>query len=99
MTKPELIDAIAGKTGMKKKDAGTAVDAVFEVIMETLNKQESVSLAGFGTFDVRSRGARLGRNPRTGEAIQIPECTVPVFRAGRRLRECVGGMENTEQAT
>lgn len=89
MTKPELVDAVAEKTGMKKKDAATAVDVVFDVIMDSLNKQESVSLAGFGTFDVRAREARMGRNPRTGEEIQIAACTVPVFRAGRRLRECV----------
>ncbi len=89
LTKPELVDAVADKTGMKKKDAATAVDTVFDVIMDTLNKQESVALAGFGTFDVRARSARMGRNPRTGEEIQIAACTVPVFRPGRRLRECV----------
>ena len=89
MTKPELVDAVAEKTGMKKKDTAMAVDVIFDVVMDTLKKQESVSIAGFGTFDVRSRSARTGRNPRTGEEIQIPACTVPVFRAGRRLRDCV----------
>ena len=91
MTKPELIDEVAAKTGMKKKDASAAVDAVLDTIQDTLNKKEEVSLVGFGTFDVRARGERMGRNPRTGEQITIPASTVCVFRPGRKLREAVGG--------
>lgn len=91
MTKPELINAIAAKTGMKKKDADSAVNAMLDTVMETLRKKQNVSLVGFGTFDVRTRRARTGRNPRTGEQIRIPETRVPVFRPGRRLREAVGG--------
>lgn len=90
MTKPELINAIAEKTGMKKKDADAAVNAVLDTIMETLRKKEQVSLVGFGTFDLRTRAARAGRNPRTGEPIRIPAGTACVFRPGRRLREAVG---------
>lgn len=91
MTKPELVDAVAGKTGMKKKDAEDAVNAVLDSITDTLNKKEQVSLVGFGTFDVRARGERMGRNPRTGEQITIPASTACVFRPGRKLREAVSG--------
>jgi len=91
MTKPELVDQVAAKTGMKKKDAAVAVDAVLETIQDTLNRKEQVSLVGFGTFDVRARGERMGRNPRTGEQITIPASTVCIFRPGRKLREAVGG--------
>jgi nucleoid DNA-binding protein len=90
VTKPELIDAVAGKTGMKKKDASSVVDAILDVITETLGRKEEVSLVGFGTFDVRARGERAGRNPRTGEQITIPAGTACVFRPGRRMREAVG---------
>ena len=91
VTKPELVDAVAEKTGMKKKDAGVAVDAVIDTITETLGKKEEVSLVGFGTFDVRARSERMGRNPRTGEQITIPASTACVFRPGRKLKETVGG--------
>lgn len=91
MTKPELVDTVAEKTGMKKKDAATAVDAVLDTIEETLRGKEQVSLVGFGTFDVRARAERVGRNPRTGEQITIPASEVCVFRPGRKLREAVGG--------
>ncbi|HET6453626.1 MAG TPA: HU family DNA-binding protein [Armatimonadota bacterium] len=91
MTKPELVDQVAAKTGMKKKDAAVTVDAVLETIQDTLNRKEEVSLVGFGTFDVRARGERMGRNPRTGEQITIPASTVCIFRPGRKLREAVGG--------
>ncbi len=89
MTKPELIDAVAERTGMKKKDAATVVDAVLDTITATLEKKEEISLVGFGTFDVRARAERMGRNPRTGEQITIPASTTCVFRPGRRLKEAV----------
>ena len=91
MTKPELIDAVAERTGMKKKDAATAVDAVLDTIMDTLGSKEQVSLVGFGTFDVRARAERMGRNPRTGEQITIPAGSACVFRPGRKLRDSIGG--------
>jgi DNA-binding protein HU-beta len=87
MNKPELIDAVAERTGMKKKDAATAVDAVLDTITDTLGRKEEVSLVGFGTFDVRERAERMGRNPRTGEQLTIPASTACVFRPGRKLKE------------
>lgn len=87
MTKPELIDEVARKTGMKKKDVTTTVDAMLDTIVEALGSKDQVSLVGFGTFDVRTRGERMGRNPRTGEQITIPESTSCVFRPGRKMRE------------
>jgi len=91
MTKPELVNTVAERTGMKKVDVGSMLDAVFESITDTLGKKEQVSIAGFGVFDTRTRAARIGRNPRTGERITIPETTTPVFRAGKRLRSAVAG--------
>ncbi|MHB1000575.1 MAG: HU family DNA-binding protein [Armatimonadota bacterium] len=87
MTKPELIDMVAKKTGMKKKDVTTTIDAMLDTITESLGNKEQVSLGGFGTFDVRTRGERAGRNPRTGEQITIPESTSCAFRPGRKLKE------------
>jgi DNA-binding protein HU-beta len=89
MTKPELVDAVAKKTGMKKKDADAFVDVVLDSITEALQNKEQVSLVGFGTFDVRARAERAGRNPRTGEPITIPASSACVFRPGRKLREAV----------
>jgi len=90
MTKPELIDAVAERTGMKKKDAAVAVDAVLDTITDSLSRSEQVSLVGFGTFDVRARAERTGRNPRTGEQITIPASNACVFRPGRKMREAAG---------
>jgi len=86
-----LIDALADKARLRKKDAGMVVDTVLDTIMETVGKGEPVSLVGFGTFDVRARAARTGRNPRTGEQINIPASKACVFRVGRKLREAVEG--------
>lgn len=93
MTKPELVDAVAQKTGMKKKDITATLDAILETIQVTLGNKEEVSLVGFGTFDVRTRGERMGRNPRTGEQITIPASTSCAFRPGRKLRESIGSSE------
>lgn len=90
MTKSELIEKVAEKTGMTKKDSGKAVDAVLEAITKALGKGEKVSLVGFGTFDVRKRAARMGRNPQTGKAIKIAARKVPAFKAGKSLKEAVG---------
>ena len=91
MTKPELISMVAERTGMKKKEADAAVNAVFDTIIDSLNKKEEVSIVGFGVFDVRERGERMGRNPRTGEQIKISASTACAFRPGRKLREALGG--------
>jgi len=90
VTKSELIEKVAEKTGMTKKDSGKAVDAVLEAITKALGKGEKVSLVGFGTFDVRKRAARMGRNPQTGKAIKIAARKVPAFKAGKSLKEAVG---------
>ncbi|HEX68410.1 MAG TPA: HU family DNA-binding protein [bacterium] len=88
MNKAELIEKVA-EVVSTKKEAAAAVDAVFNAITEALGKGEDVRLVGFGTFSVRTRAARKGRNPRTGATINIPAKKVPVFRAGKGLKEAV----------
>ncbi|MCL6451494.1 MAG: HU family DNA-binding protein [Acetobacteraceae bacterium] len=89
MTKAELIEKVADKTGFTKKDSGKAVDALFDAITASLADGEKVSLVGFGTFSVRRRERRKGRNPQTGKEITIPARKVPVFKAGKPLKELV----------
>ncbi|MGI6035714.1 MAG: HU family DNA-binding protein [Limnochordia bacterium] len=89
MTKGDLIDSVAEKAAITKKDAGRVVDAVFNTIMEALAQGDKVQLVGFGTFEVRHRAARTGRNPQTGETIDIEARNMPVFRAGKSLKEAV----------
>ena len=89
MTKTDLVERVAAKTGFTKKDSGKAVDAVFESMMEALAAGEKVALVGFGSFEVRQREARSGRVPRTGETIQISARKVPVFKAGKTLKDAV----------
>ncbi|MFM2429123.1 MAG: hypothetical protein RLZZ511_336 [Cyanobacteriota bacterium] len=89
MNKGELVDAIASKASVTKKEADSIVSAMIETIMETVAKQDKVTLVGFGTFEARSRQAREGRNPSTGEAIKIPATTVPAFSAGKMFKEQV----------
>ncbi len=93
MTKPDLVNEVAARTGMRKKDAEMAVNAMLDGISDALRRGDNVQLVGFGTFEVRSREARMGRNPRTKEAIQIPAGKAPAFRPGRQLRAAVGEME------
>ena len=88
MTKAELINAVA-ETGLTKKAAEAAINAVFESIGNALAKGESFQMLGFGSFSVRERAAREGRNPRTGEPAKIPATKVPVFKAGKTLKEKV----------
>ncbi|RLA31280.1 MAG: DNA-binding protein HU [Gammaproteobacteria bacterium] len=89
MNKGELIDSVAAATGTSRADATKAVDAVLASVTSTLSGGGSVSLVGFGTFSVKARAARMGRNPRTGEAIQIKASNVPGFKAGKALKEAV----------
>ena len=89
MTKGELIDAVASGAGLTKADAGRAVDAAIGAIKKTLKKNQKVTIVGFGTFSVSKRKARIGRNPQTGEEIQIPAARVPKFRAGKGLKDAV----------
>ena len=89
MNKGELVDAIAGSAGLSRADAAKAVDATLDAIQSTLSQGGSVSLVGFGTFSVKARAARMGRNPRTGEAIHIKASNVPGFKAGKGLKDAV----------
>lgn len=89
MNKAELVAAVAEKTEFTKKDAEKAVAAVFDTISETLAANEKVQLVGFGTFEVKKREERVGRNPQTKEEIIIPACKVPGFKAGKALKEAV----------
>jgi DNA-binding protein HU-beta len=89
MTKVELINAVAAKTGLTKKDSEKAVSAVFGTIADTLKEGDKVSLVGFGTFDVKTRAAREGINPRTKEKIQIAASKLPTFKAGKALKDLV----------
>lgn len=89
MNKTELIDAVAGSAQLTKVDAGRAVDALVDVIAAALKGDDEVMLAGFGTFTVRKRAARSGRNPRTGDIIAIPASNLPAFKPGKALRDAV----------
>ncbi len=89
MNKIELIAAISEKTGMTKKDAEKALLAVVDTITETVIKGDKVTLVGFGSFETKTREARMGRNPKTKEAIEIPATRVPVFKAGKALKDAV----------
>ncbi|MCR5102002.1 MAG: HU family DNA-binding protein [Butyrivibrio sp.] len=89
MNKTELIDAIAKESGLSKKDAGKALDALTNTITKTLKKKDKVALVGFGTFQTSKRAARTGRNPQTGAEIKIPAAVVPKFTAGKGLKDAV----------
>ena len=89
MNKTELVAAVATKADLSKKDAEAAVKAVLDAITEALADGEKVALVGFGTFEVKERAARTGKNPRTGEAIEIPASKVPSFKAGAALKNAV----------
>ena len=89
MNKVELIAAVAAKAGLSKKDAEKAVAAVVASVEEALVKGDKVQLIGFGTFEVRERAARVGRNPQTKEPVEIPASVVPVFKAGKALKDAV----------
>ena len=89
MNKSDIAGRVAGRAGVGKSAAGEAVDAVFEAIAEALARGEDVRIAGFGTFGTRSRPARTGRNPKTGESLEIAASTAPTFKAGKPLRDTV----------
>ena len=89
MNKTQLVDVVVAKTGMKKKEAEAAVNAVTEAITEALKAGDKVQLIGFGTFDVKESAAREGRNPKTGETIKIAASKRPVFSAGSALKNAV----------
>ena len=89
MNKAELIDSVASAADLSKADAGRAVDAIVNSVTGALKRGEQVSVVGFGTFSVKHRAARAGRNPRTGETIQIAASNVPGFKAGKALKDAV----------
>ena len=89
MNKAELVDAVANAANLSKADAGRAVDAVVNSIASALKKGQQVSVVGFGTFAVKHRAERSGRNPRTGETIKINASNVPGFKAGKALKDAV----------
>ena len=89
MNKAELVAAVAEKTALSKKDSEKAVNAAFEAITAALVGGDKVQLIGFGAFEVKERNARVGRNPKTKEEIQIPASRVPVFKAGKALKDVV----------
>ena len=89
MNKTELVAAVAQKAGLTKKDAERVVNATVETIVENLVKGEKVQISGFGIFEVKEREARVGRNPRTKEAIQIPATRMPAFKASKTLKDIV----------
>ena len=91
MNKSELIDVIARKTGESKRSVNEVVDVFVDEVQRTVKKGEKVTLPGFGTFERRNRAARTGRNPQTGETIQVPAAKVPAFKAGSSFKSYVSG--------
>ena len=91
MNKTQLVDAIAAKTGMKKKDADIVLSAAVEAITEALVNGEKVQIAGLGSFEVKTRAQRTGRNPKTQKEITIPESKYPAFSASKTLKESLNG--------
>ncbi|MEN9502948.1 MAG: hypothetical protein RI964_2233 [Pseudomonadota bacterium] len=89
MNKAELIDAVSAKSGLTKADTDRAIKALIDTVSETLAKGDQIALVGFGTFLVRERQARSGRNPRTGETISIESAKIPAFKAGKALKDAV----------
>lgn len=89
MNKADLVDEVAARTGQTKVAVAAAIEAAMDAIIEAVAESESVTLSGFGTFESRSRKARTGRNPRTGDAVPIPPRTVPSFRPGNTFKEAV----------
>ena len=89
MNKSDLIAAVAAKTGETKKNAETSINAIIDVIAETLAKGDKIQLVGFGSFEVRQRAARKGRNPQTGKELKIAAKKAPVFKAGKALKDAV----------
>ena len=89
MTKAELVSAVAEKAGLTKKDSDAVIEAVLDAITETLAKGDKVALVGFGTFEVKTRAARKGINPRTKEPMDIAASTLPVFKAGKGLKDAI----------
>ncbi len=91
MNKQELIERMADKTGLTRKDCGTALDGFLSAVTEALQTGDAVKLVGFGSFEVKHRAARTGRNPQTKEPVDIPAQTIPMFKAGKGLKDSIAG--------
>lgn len=89
VSKKDLVASVAEKTGLTKKDSEAAVNALLESVKENLAKGDKITLTGFGTFEVRERSARMGRNPKTGEPLKIAASKAPAFKAGKELKDAV----------
>jgi len=89
MNKQDLVNSISEKSGLTKKDVETVLNSFLGEVTDALSSGEKVQLIGFGTFETRTRSARVGRNPQTGETLPIPESKVPAFKAGNKLKEAV----------
>ena len=89
MNKSELVDAMSAKTGCTKKASEESLNALLEVIKETLVKGDKIQLVGFGSFETKTRAARKGKNPQTGAEMKIPACKAPSFKAGKALKDIV----------
>ncbi len=89
MNKADLVSVVAEKAGLTKKDSEKAINALFEAVSDALVNDDKVQLVGFGSFEVKSRAPRIGRNPKTKESIQIPASKSPVFKAGKALKDAV----------
>jgi integration host factor subunit beta len=89
MTKADLVEEVAAISRLSKKDSELVVNTFFETIVESLRRSEKIELRGFGSFKLRHRGARQGRNPKTGEKVEVPAKVVPYFKPGKDLRELV----------
>ena len=87
MTKAELVEEVSRVSDLTKKDSEVIVDTVFKSIVDALHRGEKIELRGFGSFRIRSRGARLGRNPKTGERVEVPPKRIPYFKPGKELKE------------
>jgi len=96
MTKADLVEDVAVAAELTKKDAERLVEIVFESVIETLNAGEKIELRGFGSFRVRSRGSRRGRNPKTGDPVDIPAKSVPYFKPGKELKELINEMDSSQ---
>jgi integration host factor subunit beta len=93
MTKAELVDEVARKTALPKKQAEIIVNTVFESIVDSLKSGEKIELRGFGSFRIRKRDSRVGRNPKTGERVDVPSKRIPYFKPGKELREMLNHSE------
>ena len=98
MTKAELVEEVARESHLTRKHSEVIVDAVFSSIIDALKKGDKIELRGFGSFRVRRRRSRQGRNPKTGDRVEVPEKRIPYFKPGKELKDLINGPEATEAA-